>query len=157
MTDPFPWGSGPAPAHDCAECGRRLGKGGGHNIVGRAVLCVRCIDRRQLHAKYHPDCPHIWHDLYDHSPPSATRAGAWYVLARSDGTLTDVDGHPIVVKRRDDGRVHVDLVDVNGSRKLADLSADEAKQLARDIFAYLRDDCATTPRPPPRGSHGPEK
>ena len=25
------------------------------------------------------------------------------------------------------------------------------------IFAYLRDDCATTPRPPPRGSHGPEK
>ena len=78
----FPWGAGPAPALRCDECGRRIGKPRFHCVVaGAHLLCVRCLGQRRLHAKYHPDCPVAWHDMYDDDVSLATRAAAWFVLA----------------------------------------------------------------------------
>lgn len=82
----FPWGDGPAPALDCHECGRRIGKQRLHFITkfghqpGR-LLCGKCRDNKSLHAKYYPDCPDDWHDMWDHPCHGATtRATAWLIL-----------------------------------------------------------------------------
>jgi hypothetical protein len=81
MTARFPWGSGPAPAHDCHECGKHIGNRRFHCIVDNTrVLCGRCLDQRHLHTKYYPECPDAWHDMYDHDLKLATRAAAWFVL-----------------------------------------------------------------------------
>ena len=87
MTARFPWGSGPAPALDCHECGKRIGKRRFHCIIDNTrVLCARCLDQRHLHTKYHPDCPTSWHDMYDHDIKLATRAAAWHLLANDLAT-----------------------------------------------------------------------
>jgi hypothetical protein len=75
MTARFPWGSGPAPALDCHACGTRVGKQRFHCIIDNTrVLCGRCMNLPQLHAKYYPDCPVAWHDMYDHGVNLASRA-----------------------------------------------------------------------------------
>jgi hypothetical protein len=82
MSGRWPWGTGPAPPHDCSACGHRIGKRRFHCIVDNThVLCGRCMNQRHLHAKYYPDCPVAWHDMYDHGVHFATRAAVWYVLA----------------------------------------------------------------------------
>lgn len=65
----------PAPALDCALCGRTIGKRGLHVLTeDRKVLCSRCTDR-PAHARLYPGCPHQWHDVYDHPLSPGTRAG----------------------------------------------------------------------------------
>lgn len=83
MTGRWPWGSvGPAPALRCDECGRRIGARRLHFVLDEArLLCVRCIDNRELHAAYFPSCPRLWHDMNDHPWRLATRAAAWCVLS----------------------------------------------------------------------------
>ena len=92
MSGRWPWGTGPAPPHDCHECGRRIGERRFHCIINNThVLCGKCIDKRHLHATYYPDCPENWHDMYDHALHFATRAAAWYVLTADDpATLRSV-------------------------------------------------------------------
>jgi hypothetical protein len=74
----------PAPAFDCAACGRRLGKHADHVLLGRAepfgidrLFCIGCACDRggELHAKFYADC-HERHDLYAHGMQHATRAAA---------------------------------------------------------------------------------
>jgi hypothetical protein len=56
----------PAPAFDCALCGRRIGKAATHwQFAARGVLCSRCVDRE---------------DLYDEEHRMGTRAGIAHVL-----------------------------------------------------------------------------
>jgi hypothetical protein len=65
----------PAPAFDCASCGRRIGKTATHTLIeGDRVICSRCLTR-SAHAKLFPDCPTRWHDPLDHSGSCGTRAG----------------------------------------------------------------------------------
>ncbi len=65
----------PAPAFDCASCGRRIGKTATHHLIGGSgVVCSRCLTR-PAHARLFPDCPHRWHDVYDHQCSPGTRAG----------------------------------------------------------------------------------
>jgi len=65
----------PAPAFDCAFCGRRIGKTTTHYLIdGDRILCVRCLTK-PVHAALLPDCPHRWHDPLDHKGASGTRAG----------------------------------------------------------------------------------
>jgi late competence protein required for DNA uptake (superfamily II DNA/RNA helicase) len=86
MTHRWPWGHGPAPALRCDECGKRIGKPRTHFIpASENLLCPSCMvltrsGSVRLHAKYYPDCPETWHDMWDHSLSHATRAGAWFVL-----------------------------------------------------------------------------
>jgi hypothetical protein len=81
MTGRWPWGAGPAPALRCDECGKRIGRRRLHFVTASAhLLCGSCLDKRQLHTKYYPDCPENWHDMYDHGGQLATRAAAWFVL-----------------------------------------------------------------------------
>lgn len=66
----------PAPPLDCAVCGRRIGKTGGHYLLeGDQLACTRCAENRSLHAAVFPGCPHAWHDLLDHLEATGTRAG----------------------------------------------------------------------------------
>lgn len=78
----FPWGAGPAPALRCDECGKRIGKPRGHCCIldGAYLLCLRCLLPAGMHAKYYPDCPEHWHDMFYHDISYATRAAAWLVL-----------------------------------------------------------------------------
>ncbi|MEC4763820.1 hypothetical protein VT930_11965 [Mycobacterium sherrisii] len=89
-----PWGTGPAPTHNCHHCGRRIGKSCTHFLIpatrpARFVLCPRCavIDGRINHAKYYPECPWEWHDLQDHGVHFATRAAAWSLLNDTTSTM----------------------------------------------------------------------
>lgn len=66
---------------DCHACGRRIGRDRRHSIVrGSFVLCMACMEIKNLHAVYHPDCPVPWHDMFDHGSILATRGGANRVL-----------------------------------------------------------------------------
>jgi hypothetical protein len=87
MTSRFPWGNGAAPALRCDECGKRISKPQGlHGVTeSQNLLCGRCLVPQHagtqcLHAKYYPDCPEAWHDMFDHHISYATRAAAWLVL-----------------------------------------------------------------------------
>ena len=67
-----------APPFDCAACARRIGRDRTHyqlSKVGNPVVCIRCAETRTLHSKFFPDCPHQWHDLFDHLDRVGTRAG----------------------------------------------------------------------------------
>jgi hypothetical protein len=65
----------PAPAFDCAHCGRRIGQTASHWLTeGNRVLCARCLGRA-AHADLYPDCEHRWHDVLDHEGSTGTRAG----------------------------------------------------------------------------------
>lgn len=65
----------PAPAFDCARCGRRIGKTRTHYLLeGNRVVCPRCLGR-QAHAALFPDCGVPWHDALDHQGTAGTRAG----------------------------------------------------------------------------------
>ena len=91
----WPWGNGPAPALNCGECSRRIGKNASHLITESGhLLCSRCLfpdcGTRRLHAKYYPGCDVDWHDMWDHNTSSATRAGAWFALARRGRRLRDL-------------------------------------------------------------------
>jgi hypothetical protein len=45
------------------------------------VVCTRCMQNSNpLHARFWPDCPEAWHDLYDHPHALATKAAAVYLL-----------------------------------------------------------------------------
>ena len=91
-TTRFPWGSGPAPALNCSECGRRIGSRSMHhffaadlrNPTDMVLMCERCA-YAAVHAQRYPDCPARWrHDMCDHLvTSSSSRADAWHVLTRS--------------------------------------------------------------------------
>lgn len=89
MSARWPWGAGPAPALHCEGCRHRLGKNAGHIITENThLVCTRCLftttaHGRELHARFHPDCPTACRGLLDHPTSSATRAGAWFVLHRN--------------------------------------------------------------------------
>jgi hypothetical protein len=83
VTGRWPWGAGPAPALRCDECGKRIGRRRLHALIETDrmhLLCGRCLDRQDLHANYYPDCPEIWHDMFDHHISYTSRAAAWFVL-----------------------------------------------------------------------------
>lgn len=72
----------PAPAFDCSQCGRRLSKQRTHVYVPAtdSVWCLGCFSphvggSRPVHARIYTDCPHSWHDMYDHPSATGTRAG----------------------------------------------------------------------------------
>jgi hypothetical protein len=44
------------------------------------VLCLACMDKRAMHARFFPECHNPWHDVYDHGLTLATRPSAWRVL-----------------------------------------------------------------------------
>ncbi len=65
----------PAPAFDCARCGRRIGKTAGHYLIeGDRVICSRCL-AHPAHAELFPGCERRWHDVLDHLQTTGTRAG----------------------------------------------------------------------------------
>jgi hypothetical protein len=81
MSNQWPWGTGPAPALRCDNCGRRIR--GEHYILrhdNQLMLCSTCMDRTDRHQTYFPDCDKTWHDLTDHLDCSASRAAAWDIL-----------------------------------------------------------------------------
>jgi hypothetical protein len=90
MTGRWPWGTGPAPALRCDECRKRIGKPRTHFVTASEnLLCPHCMTLNRaasgrLHAKYYPDCPEPWHDMFDHGLSHATRAGAWFVLTNPE-------------------------------------------------------------------------
>jgi hypothetical protein len=57
----------PAALH-CYNCHRPIGSRRCHILVKRVavMLCLDCVGARQLHTDFIPECPHPWHDLYDH-------------------------------------------------------------------------------------------
>lgn len=63
---------------DCAECGRCIGEMSSHyagNEEGcdiAKVVCRRC-DGRIAHRALYPDCPVMWHDLWDHNTMRGNR------------------------------------------------------------------------------------
>jgi hypothetical protein len=66
----------PAPPLDCSVCGRPIGKKAGHYLLeGDRLACMRCVEKKALHAEIFTDCPHAWHDLLDHLQSTGTRAG----------------------------------------------------------------------------------
>lgn len=70
-----------APALDCSQCGKRIGKARTHVYVPATgtVWCLKCFSpftgSRPVHARTYPDCPETWHDMYDHPHSIGTRAG----------------------------------------------------------------------------------
>jgi hypothetical protein len=54
----------------CYKCEKPIGAKRCHLVMKRAavVICSECTwpGTRELHAEFFPDCPHSWHDLYDH-------------------------------------------------------------------------------------------
>ena len=86
MTARRPWGDGPAPAHHCHECRRRIGRTTHFVIADRFILCTRCAvtNGRRNHSKYYPECDQNWHDLQDHGSHFATGAAAWYLLIEGE-------------------------------------------------------------------------
>jgi hypothetical protein len=92
----------PAPAFDCAACGRRIGKTTSHVLLGERgdhsvdhLICVRCMNKGRhwgLHTRFYPDCPTDWHDLYDHPSCSGTRAGIASLLGLWPTTQTTPAG-----------------------------------------------------------------
>lgn len=52
---------------ECQACHRTIGKNAGHNVTDHGrVMCSRCLNHRDLHSDWWPDCPHSWHDNFDH-------------------------------------------------------------------------------------------
>lgn len=71
------------PPLQCQSCQRRIGARASHILIGEppTLLCVSCLSDRRSHGRYFPDCPHHWHDMYDHRPLRfATKAAAHRVL-----------------------------------------------------------------------------
>lgn len=64
----------PAPAFDCARCGRRIGKTTHYLLDDNRIACPRCLTR-QAHSALFPACPHGWHDVLDHLDTVGTRPG----------------------------------------------------------------------------------
>ena len=74
-----------APPLDCAVCHRTIAKKRTHYLLGDRtadrLVCGRCLAAGpELHARFYPDCPDGWHDLYDHPMSLASRAAAATVL-----------------------------------------------------------------------------
>lgn len=72
----------PAPALNCAVCGRVITKGKGHYLTeDDKVVCGRLLrgqDRcvgKAGHTVLYPACPERWHDVLDHLQCVGTRAG----------------------------------------------------------------------------------
>ena len=67
----------------CDSCGLKLGQNAIHNVLPTAVprvVCTDCVHRIRLHARYYPQCPYGFHDLYDHNFISVTRATARQII-----------------------------------------------------------------------------
>lgn len=75
-----------AEPFNCHHCRRLIGQRRTHLIVNGHVLCIRCMEKRELHPIYWPDCPEAWHDMYDHGLTFATRAAAQWTLAKQGST-----------------------------------------------------------------------
>ena len=70
----------PMPCHDC---GRIIGARKHHILSGLSLRCYECFTWPGKHAEAFPNCPHEWHDMYDHGTRLATRAAAAHILAKS--------------------------------------------------------------------------
>lgn len=70
------------PTLTCESCGHAISTNTGHNITDHGrLICSRCLNRRNLHSDRWPDCPHTWHDNYDHiRHVIGTRAAAAHLL-----------------------------------------------------------------------------
>ncbi|MBX7434167.1 hypothetical protein JDV09_18895 [Mycobacterium sp. Y57] len=94
----FPWGNGPAPALPCSHCGRTIAKRRGHlTFDGTVLLCGKCVEAptpQAAHARHYPDCPHRWHDMWDHPVQFASRAAAWLILNDRTGNETSAGERP---------------------------------------------------------------
>lgn len=79
----YPWGTGRPPALACDHCRKRIGARRRHFADGDRthVFCGRCFTDhgRELHARFHPDCPNSWHDS-THGVHFATRFSMWHAL-----------------------------------------------------------------------------
>lgn len=71
-----------ADPFSCAVCGRTIGRTAVHRALGPGLvaadrmICLHHMDTAgDFHAKFWPDCPTWWHDMYDHPCLSGTRAG----------------------------------------------------------------------------------
>lgn len=86
-----------APQFRCRACRRWIAKTRSLVLLSAddpgedpVTLCLPCMDRPSpaaAHARWHPDCPHAWHDMYDHcGHATGTRAGiAAYLGLWPDG------------------------------------------------------------------------
>ena len=64
---------------NCHGCHRRIGAKKTHYLIDAlpGPLCIRCLNDRDMHRAFFPDCDHRWHDMQDHGPVVfATRAAA---------------------------------------------------------------------------------
>lgn len=72
----------PAPAFNCFECGRHMGKSASHCVIDGNVWCSRCVDRK-------------WR--FNDVDKRGTRAGiAWTLGLWGRQDETDEDGRPIL-------------------------------------------------------------
>lgn len=91
-----------AEPFNCVVCRRRIGANRLHLMLGQEgdltadrVLHSDCVGScrttpRILHAKFYPECPVGWHDLYDHALLLAADrlAARWAVLQQAETELT---------------------------------------------------------------------
>ena len=87
-----------APPLDCAVCGKTIGRTATHALTATGVvLHQRCLEggrdysSKRVHARIYPDCPHPWHDMYDHRSITGTRAGIAWQLGLWGRPLTPAD------------------------------------------------------------------
>lgn len=51
----------------CETCRRTLQEDAAHNITEDGhLMCSRCMNRRNMHSEWWPECPRSWHDNFDH-------------------------------------------------------------------------------------------
>jgi hypothetical protein len=66
----------------CQHCAKPIGKDRLHAVVNAdTVLCCDCTSIAGQHARYHPDCPRDWHDMWDHDLKLADRACTHLILS----------------------------------------------------------------------------
>lgn len=98
------------PLH-CESCSRRIGRQRTHYVVNTSppcVLCGRCIGLQRAHARLWPECPHLWHDAWDHAMVSASRAAANRRLV--DGIDFATVAHNRRIRARYDSPADAELV-----------------------------------------------
>jgi hypothetical protein len=77
---------GRAPQFRCHDCRRWIAKARSLILFSAdapgpepVIVHIRCLNEptpRQAHARRYPDCPVVWHDVYDHHDHAmGTRAG----------------------------------------------------------------------------------
>lgn len=67
----------------CYLCGSEISSAETHVVVEPGVvLCARCADDPNNHARVHPLCDALWHTIDDHAVVRGTRLAALRELTR---------------------------------------------------------------------------